>query len=148
MAMLIGNEMGATEGLRGYIKTLRDLRDKTQEETADLVGISRRTYQDWERGVIDTIKGSVLLRIIKALDGSFAALEHLVDDDTTFEDGKDIALKYNGPNSIHDRIEHIVATTDPEELADIIDDLRQEYSQRPIIIQRLRDWLSGLRSKL
>lgn len=80
----------SADGLRAYIRTLRQGRKVSQPKLAAAIDMPLRTYKSWEAGKTVTIKTSFLLRAIRYLRGS---LDQLADMpvDATADDGVQLA---------------------------------------------------------
>jgi transcriptional regulator with XRE-family HTH domain len=81
------------DALRGYIKTLRQHREMSQDKLAKAMGWSRRAYIDWETGATRDIKAPQLVRGLLVLNGSFEQVAAFTDA-ATFEDGEHQARKW------------------------------------------------------
>lgn len=89
MTIHTGARMSA-DAIRGYVKTLRRERKKTQPDVAKHIDMPLSTYKDWERGITKDIKTPHLVRIIRFLKGSFDQIAEL-SDKSTIEDGEVLA---------------------------------------------------------
>lgn len=79
------------DGLRTYIRLLRQSQRVSQEQLADAIGLSRRAFIYWETGQTDDIK---LTPIVKAIDYLHAPIEHvqqLVATEATAAEGEQLA---------------------------------------------------------
>lgn len=70
-----------TNGLHGYIITLRKARGLTQDELAEATGVALRTWTNWERGDTGDIKASVLFKALDRLGGSVSDVAAVIDAD-------------------------------------------------------------------
>ncbi len=77
-----GTATMSADAIRGYIRTLRLKRGKTQAEAADGAGMKYTTYKDWEYGITKSIKTPNLLRLVRYLSGSIDQIIGMTDDDT------------------------------------------------------------------
>lgn len=79
--------MASGDGLRAYLRRLREGRDITQDVLADAMGFSRRALIDWELGETRSIKEKQLIRAMKYLGASIEDIDYLIDSDATTEEG-------------------------------------------------------------
>lgn len=92
MVAQMGARMSAN-AIRGYVKTLRVKRKKTQVDVAKHIDMPITTYKDWERGITKDIKTPHLLRIVQFLQGSVDQIAKFSDELTT-EDGAALAEQW------------------------------------------------------
>ncbi len=80
----------SADAIRGYVRTLRQLRKVSQPKLAEAIGMAVRTYKDWELGTTKGIDAEYLLRAVKYLHGELNQLSSLLDS-ATAEDGATLA---------------------------------------------------------
>jgi transcriptional regulator with XRE-family HTH domain len=80
----------SADALRSYVRTLRQLRNISQPDVADAIGMALRTYKSWEVGETRDIKTPYLLRAVRFLRGSFDQVA-TIPDSATVEDGAILA---------------------------------------------------------
>lgn len=83
--------MATEDAIRGYIVTLRKLRDVKQADLAAAVGLQRRAYIDYEMGRTPDLWAAGLLSALRYLGGSFDHLRDLARPSATFTDGREMA---------------------------------------------------------
>jgi transcriptional regulator with XRE-family HTH domain len=66
------------DGVRRYFKQLREEAGYSQEQLAELIGMSLRAWIDWENGTTGDIKSVLLFRAIDALSGSLPLVQALM----------------------------------------------------------------------
>jgi transcriptional regulator with XRE-family HTH domain len=76
----------SAEAIRGYIRTLRIGREKTQPDMAHAINMGLRTYKEWELGNTKDIKAPYLIRALHFLSGSIEQIASLTDA-ATLQDG-------------------------------------------------------------
>jgi transcriptional regulator with XRE-family HTH domain len=80
-----------SKAIGSYLQTLREGRNLTRPYIADVLGVSIRQIQNWERGISDP-SGTALLLFMHIVNGSTDQLTHLVlNPDLTAEDGQRLA---------------------------------------------------------
>jgi transcriptional regulator with XRE-family HTH domain len=133
-----------------YLRLLRGATDLSQEEAARRADISAKTLGRWERADNEHEPGiSNLKRLVQVLGGSTKdALQLLVRDDLNEDDGRETAEKWLALSlEERQRIDSVLASTSPDELAQIIDELREESHDDPSLVTLLRGVLLGLRAR-
>jgi transcriptional regulator with XRE-family HTH domain len=80
-----------TDGLRAYLRALRQARKISLPTLADAIGLSRRALIDWEMGKTEELKSGPLLRAISFLDASLEHVRYLVTSEAGVAEGKALA---------------------------------------------------------
>ena len=70
--------------MESKLKVMREMRELTQREVAELSGVSFRMIKDYEQGQRD-INGAKLLTLLKLCAALRCRLEDIVDDVETLE---------------------------------------------------------------
>ncbi len=70
--------------MESKLKVMREMRELTQREVAELSGVSFRMIKDYEQGQRD-INGAKLLTLLKLCLALRCRLEDIVDDTETLE---------------------------------------------------------------
>ena len=70
--------------MESKLKVMREMRELTQQEVAELSGVSFRMIKDYEQGQRD-INGAKLLTLLKLCAALRCQLEDIVDDVETLE---------------------------------------------------------------
>lgn len=70
--------------MESKLKVMREMRELTQREVAELSGVSFRMIKDYEQGQRD-INGAKLLTLLKLCLALRGRLEDIVDDTETLE---------------------------------------------------------------
>lgn len=70
--------------MESKLKVMREMRELTQREVAELSGVSFRMVKDYEQGQRD-INGAKLLTLLKLCLALRCRLEDIVDDTETLE---------------------------------------------------------------
>lgn len=83
----------SADAIRGYIRTLRQEEEKTQEDVAEAIRMAVRTYKAWELGKTKDIKTPYLIRAVHFLQGSLDQIADLADD-ATQEEGAELARRW------------------------------------------------------
>lgn len=133
-----------------YLRLLRGATDLSQEEAARRAQISSKTIIRWEQADNEHEPGiSNLKRLVQVLGGSTKdALQLLVRDDLNEDDGRETAEKWLALSlEERQRIDSVLASTSPDELTQIIDELREESHDDPSLVTLLRGVLLGLRAR-
>lgn len=133
-----------------YLRLLRGATELSQEEAAKRAEISSKTLGRWEKADNGHEPGiSNLKRLVQVLGGSTKdALQLLVREDLTEEDGRRTAERWLAlsPDD-RQRIDSVLASSSPDELTQIIDELREESHDDPSLVTLLRGVLLGLRAR-
>ena len=153
----MGAEVSASDAVRVYIRTLRDVQEISQDTVADAIRMARRTYTAWEAGTeIKDIKAPALIRAIKFLGGAFNHLEAL--EDASDAQAEQIArnwLKLTPDQQMQvGRIQHKfqraieLGEDDPARLEQVVERLRLDVRSDPVVLDVVMAWLDGRRSNL
>ncbi len=81
----------ATDAIRAYLTTLREVRRISQQRVADEIGVTRVSWQKYENGTTRDPQSSFLLGALRFLGGSFDDLRELSGAAATEEQGKAMA---------------------------------------------------------
>jgi transcriptional regulator with XRE-family HTH domain len=133
-----------------YLRLLRGATDLSQEEAAKRADISSKTLGRWEKADNGHEPGiSNLKRLVQVLGGSTKdALQLLVRDDLNEDDGRATAEKWLALSlEERQRIDSVLSNSSPDELTQIIDELREESHDDPNLVSLLRGVLLGLRAR-
>ena len=90
-AMATSRGAGSVDGVRGYIRALREGRSVTQGAAAQAAGLSLRSYTDWELGRTDEIKTGPLMRLLSTLEGSAEHIRRLIEGRARVAEGEELA---------------------------------------------------------
>lgn len=137
----------SADALRGYITTLRNGRNFTQQQLADAIRMAKRTYISWETGHTKDIKTPYLLRALKVLNGSVDQVAELVDSSTK-ADGEGLAKDWLAQNPQILRLAEEVVRHEPsrERLAiglEVVADLVRRGLVVPSALEQIEDLLSS-----
>ena len=131
---------GPAAAIRGYIIRLREARSVTQAELAEVVGLKRRAYIDWETGATPDIKAAGMCAAFRYLNGSFEHLRDLARLTATREDGEYMAqvrLREEATNELA-----ALADVMPEsEMTDYLAELEAEATNAAQVVGQLRAML-------
>jgi len=133
-----------------YLRLLRQATDLSQVEAASRAGISPKTLGRWEQADNEHEPGvSNLKRLVQVLGGSTKdALQLLVRDDLNEDAGRETAQKWLALSAEErQRIDSVLAASSPDELLQIIEELREESRDDPSLVTLLRGVLLGLRAR-
>jgi transcriptional regulator with XRE-family HTH domain len=143
----LSTQIGPMAGVRGYLRRLRQERHVSQKDLAEHIGLSRRALIDWETGKTRTIKSEPLYQAVEYLDGSADQINELLGQlEVTEADGESAALNWLRRDQIV-YMDEIIATTSPDDLAEIIAELRNEYQRDSSLVETLRTFLAGWRAR-
>jgi transcriptional regulator with XRE-family HTH domain len=148
-------EAGAVQGdgVRGYIRALRDGRGVTQGQLALAIGLKERAYSLWETGKTEEIKATLLLRALRVLRGSFQFLGLLEDAST--EEGERLARSWLAltpeqqqmADEFAANMAALAALPDQERVMRLLTDLRREAQFDATVLMVLEDLLQGRRQR-
>lgn len=137
------------DGVRGYIRALRDGRGYTQEQLAVAIGLKKRAYSLWETGGTEEIKATLLLRALRILRGSFQFLGLL--ENATAEEGQRLAQSWLAMKPEHQQLADefaesvaaLAALPDQARVMRLLADLRKEAQFDADVINAFEDLLRG-----
>ena len=133
-----------------YLRTLRTAAGLSQEEAAVKAGISAKTLVRWEKGVGDHEPTVTKLKdLVRVLGGSVRdALLLLITENATEQDGDNVARAWlDMPPDQRVQVDSIIENTMPDELLEIIQELRGDYQDDRTLVEFLRGFLLGRRGR-
>ena len=150
----MAGEAQLSDPVRAYIYTLRKRRGLTQNDVADGAGLKRRTYIAWENGETEKLDLEVAKSIVDFLGGAFEHLGKVIGSNPEGAVALAEAWLAMSPEEqaaslrpSDDQIRQLIAIQhdDPEGLADVIRDLRDEARVDPKALDMISAYLAGLR---
>jgi transcriptional regulator with XRE-family HTH domain len=75
------------DAVRLYLRELRDKQGVTQQDAADTIGWSLRSYSDWETGKTNDIKFRFLVRLVVLVNANWDDISYLELESTEPQDG-------------------------------------------------------------
>jgi transcriptional regulator with XRE-family HTH domain len=138
----------AMQAAGAYLAALRSRRGYTQEDVAKGLNVSTKSVQLWEGGR-KTPSSLSLAALVRFVDGNPDDVHALLLDDTAdAEVGRARAYEWlRKDRKLKEEVDRLVTETDPIVLREVVEELIQEYEQHPVILDRLRAWLEGWRSR-
>jgi transcriptional regulator with XRE-family HTH domain len=141
------------DGVRGYIRTLRDGRGYTQEQLALAIGLKERAYSLWETGKTEEIKATLLLRALRILRGSFQFLGLL--ENASAEEGERLARSWLALKPEQQQLADefavnmaaLASLPDQERVMRLLTDLRREAQYDVEVLNVMEDLLRGRRQR-
>jgi DNA-binding XRE family transcriptional regulator len=95
MVVVYGSEMelviapnAQMDGVRAYLRLMRQGRGVSQQKLANAIGLSRRALIDWEVGRSDEIKTGPLMRAVDFLGASLNDIQEMVSERADTEEGR------------------------------------------------------------
>lgn len=135
-----------------YIKTLRIEQDIPQVDVIAHVSgrvgrqVDQTTIWRIERGKTKP-RTDILSALLEKLGGSGDDVTALANDPhATTIDGRNAALRRLNHEEI-ERIDQLIDTTDPDDLAAVIEELREEYQRDTSLVKFLYGALAGWRAR-
>lgn len=107
--MAVMATVSGADGVRAYIRALRDASPYTQKQFAKEIGLSERAYIDYETGDTQELKQSSLIRALEILRAPYEDVRDLILGNSGAETGRELAIKRLEP-SIQERIHALEAT--------------------------------------
>lgn len=101
---LVWKEKTVMDAVRGYILELRKGRGVTQDELAEVIGMTKQALLEWEKGRTQELKGTPMLKAVEHLKGAAEDLMRLVD--ASFEQGMALARQRLKEPEILDAVQH------------------------------------------
>lgn len=87
---------GGAEGVRAYLRTLRQERGISHQRLAKAIGYNKRSLIGWEQGVAkkgtNELRQTVFVRAVVALGGSWDHIVEIVKTDAGAARGEELAL--------------------------------------------------------
>lgn len=101
--------VAGADGVRAYIRVLRDASPYSQKSFAKEIGLSERAYADYETGETQELKQSSLIRALELLRAPYEDIRDLILGNSDAQSGRDLAISRLEP-SIQERIRALEAT--------------------------------------
>lgn len=125
------------DGLRAYIRLLRQSQRVSQEQLADAIGLSRRAFIYWETGQTDDIKLTPIVKAIAYLRAPIEHVQQLVATEATAAEGEQLAQAWLANDQQPVKIERT-----PE--ANAIDEVRAAIVKMRAELERLERKLDSV----
>lgn len=117
------------DGLRAYIRLLRQAQRVSQEQLADAIGLSRRAFIYWETGQTDDIKLTPIVKAIAYLRAPIAHVQQLVATEATAAEGEQLAQAWLANDQQPVKIERTPEANATDEVRAAIVKMRAELER-------------------
>ena len=126
------------DGIRGYLRTLREGRKFKQKDFGPQIGMSERAYIDWELGTTGDMKSEFLLRALSLLGATWEDVQQLAG--ATYEKGSELAKARLTPQE-EEQVRTVAGATAAELNDDELDELIARYEAIRSDPKLLAQWL-------
>lgn len=86
------------DALQTYMRELRKQRHLSQHDVAHKIGLSLRAFSDWETGKSEELKGTLLVRLVEYLQGSWDQITRIVLENMEPDEAAKLAHEHVNSN--------------------------------------------------